>query len=355
MFLNGFSPPTRQNASTMIARILLVLLLLAPLPAAAKEFVDSAGRKVEIPDKPKRVFPAGPPAAVALYAVAPDLMAGWVRAPSEAEKAYLTPEVRELKAYGRIAGRGGTANIEAVLAAKPDLIIDVGSVDQTYASLADRVQKQTGIPYILIDGAFDQSATTLRTLGTVLDRETRAIELSAYASETLESLSLAIAQIPPSDRPRVYYARGADGLETAPKGSITVETLDAAGANNVVEGGQGLSRVSPEQVLGWNPDAIVTIDANFASRAKTDPVWSSVKAVQDGRIYAAPSLPFGWLDAPPAVNRLIGVRWLAKSLYGDKIPGDLRAETKRFYKLFYGVELDDARLDALLAGASGAK
>ena len=55
---------------------------------------------------------------------------------------------------GRITGRGNTANLEVVLALKPDLILDVGSVSATYVSLAERVQQQTGIPYALLDGRF---------------------------------------------------------------------------------------------------------------------------------------------------------------------------------------------------------
>ncbi|MFD1333028.1 iron ABC transporter substrate-binding protein [Methylopila musalis] len=326
-------------------------MLVAACPAAAKVFTDAAGRRVEIPDAPKRVLPAGPPAAVLIYVLAPDLLAGWTRAPGADETPFLRPEVRDLPAYGRLAGRGGTANIEAVLAAKPDLIVDVGSVDATYASLADRVQAQTGIPYILIDGALAASPDTLRSLGLALNRETRAAELAAYADDTLASVAEGVARIPAEERPRVYYARGPDGLETAPKGSITVESLDAVGAVNVAEGGTGLARVSPEQILGWNPDAVVTIDQRFATRAKTDPIWSGIKAVRDGRVYAAPSLPFGWLDAPPAVNRLIGLRWLASALYGGGSSDDLRAETKRFYALFYGVALGEPELDRLLPPA----
>ncbi|GLK74791.1 iron ABC transporter substrate-binding protein [Methylopila jiangsuensis] len=333
------------------ALALVTALLAAACPAAAKVFTDAAGRRVEIPDAPKRVLPAGPPAAVLVYVVAPDLLAGWTRAPSADEKPFLRPEVRDLPAYGRLAGRGGTANLEAVLAAKPDLIVDVGSVDKTYAALADRVQAQTGVPYILIDGALAKSPETLRRLGLALNRETRAGELATYADDALTSVAAGVARIPTEARPRVYYARGPDGLETAPKGSITVESLDAVGAVNVAEGGTGLARVSPEQILGWNPDAVVTIDQRFATRAKSDPVWSGIKAVREGRVYAAPAAPFGWLDAPPAVNRLIGLRWLARALYGGAFPGDLRAETKRFYALFYGVALDDARLDDLLPAA----
>ena len=340
---------------TLLSRILSLATLLAalalPAPAEAKSFTDSAGRTVELPDAPKRVLAAGPPAAILLYTVAPDLMAGWVRAPSAAEKPYLLPETRDLPEYGRLTGRGGTANIEAVLAAKPDLIVDVGSVDPTYASLADRVQSQTGIPYILIDGALADSANALRSLGVALGRQTRAEELAGYAAITIEDVAADLAKIPAEKRPRVYYARGPDGLETAPKGSITVETLDLAGAVNVAEGGKGLSRVSPEQILKWNPDAIVTLDPGFRERAAKDPVWSGVTAVRDGRIYSAPTAPFGWLDAPPGVNRLIGLRWLASTLYPDAAPGMLRDDAKAFYKLFYQVDLTDEALDALLGSA----
>ena len=53
---------------------------------------------------------------------------------------------------GRLTGRDNTANVEAVLAQRPDLILDYGSVGTTYVSLADRVQAQTGLPDLLLDG-----------------------------------------------------------------------------------------------------------------------------------------------------------------------------------------------------------
>jgi len=38
------------------------------------------------------------------------------------------------------------------------------------------------------------------------------------------------------------------------------------------------------------------------------------------RVYLAPTQPFAWIDQPPAVNRLIGLRWLAALLkQGHKI------------------------------------
>src|SRR5262249_48375259 len=154
---------------------------ILPTITQARSITDAAGRKVEIPDRITRVLAAGPPAAVLTYVLAPDKLTGWVRAPDEAGKAYLMPSVRDLPTYGRLTGKGGTANMEAVLAAKPDIIIDVGTVDATYSSLADKVQSQTGIPYVLIDGSFAKSGDTLRVAGDMLGVGDRAKTLADYA------------------------------------------------------------------------------------------------------------------------------------------------------------------------------
>jgi iron complex transport system substrate-binding protein len=50
------------------------------------------------------------------------------------------------------------------------------------------------------------------------------------------------------------------------------------------------------------------------------------------------------------VNRLIGLWWLAKILYPELFPEDLRALTRDFYHRFYHVELSDAQLDRVLSG-----
>ena len=125
---------------------LLVLVAISTSPALSRSITDSAGRTVEIPDAVSRVFAAGPPASTLLYVLAPDKMIGWVRTPRAAEKPYLLPSVRDLPKLGRLTGRGDTLNLERLISAKPDIIIDYGTISDTYKSLADRVQSQTGIP-----------------------------------------------------------------------------------------------------------------------------------------------------------------------------------------------------------------
>jgi iron complex transport system substrate-binding protein len=311
--------------------------LLAPRYARAATVSDSAGRTVPVPARVERVFPAGPPAAIFLYTLAPDLLIGWPRANRREEREFLLPDVGGRPEVGRITGRGNTANLEVVLALKPDLILDVGSLNPTYVSLADRVQQQTGIPYALLDGRFDGIPLGYRTLGALIGRREQGEGLARDAEGTMKTILQRVGLIPAERRPRVYYARGPRGLETGLGGSINVETIELVAQNVAGETRGGLANVSIEQVLLWNPDVIITIDQDFAANIWNDTAWAPVAAVRARRVHLSPKLPFGWVDFPPTVNRLIGLWWLAKILYPDLFPEDLRALTRDFYSRFYHV------------------
>jgi iron complex transport system substrate-binding protein len=326
--------------------------LLAPRAARAATVTDSAGRAVPIPGRVERVFPAGPPAAIMLYTLAPQLLLGWPRPNGAAEREFLLPDVGGRPEVGRITGRGNTANLEAVLNVKPDLVLDVGYVTDTYISLANRVQEQTGISYALLDGSFGATAGAYRLLGDLIGRRDDAEVLARYTETTVATISGRIAAVPKDRRPRIYFARGPRGLETGLGGSITVETIEFLAQNVAGETRGGLGTVSIEQVLVWNPDVIVTIDKDFAAKVYDDQAWSSIAAVKARRVHLSPRLPFGWVDFPPSVNRLIGLWWLAKILYPDLFPEDLRALTREFYDKFYHVQVTDPQLDRVLAGSS---
>jgi iron complex transport system substrate-binding protein len=328
----------------------LSALALLPRQSFAAAVKDATGRTISIPDKVTRVFPAGPPAAIMLYTLAPDLLIGWPRANRPEELEFLLPEVGSRPEIGRITGRGNTANLETVIGLKPDLILDVGSTSQTFVSLAERVREQTGIPYALLDGRFDATAASYRLLGALTRREKQAEALAAYTETAFSTIAGRIKDVPAAERPRAYYARGPRGLETGLGGSINVETIEMLARNVAAGQSGGLANVSIEQVLLWNPEVIVTIDQTFAANVASDPAWSSVAAVQRGRVHLSPKMPFGWVDFPPSVNRLIGLWWLAKILYPERFPEDINERTRDFYKRFYHVEVTDAQLARVLSG-----
>jgi len=337
-----------------IGAVALLCALLAP-PVVAQERVvtDGAGRQVKVPAHIERVFAAGSPAAITLFTLAPDKLLGWTGPLRDEEKAFLPQRYAELPVLGRLTGRANTANVETVLAAKPDLIIDLGDVDPTHVSLAERTQEQTGLPYLIYDGSFDKTPELYEALGVVLGDERKARDLADYTRRVLTELKQGLARVPPEHRPRVYYARGPQGLETALAGSINAEVLTFLGAQNVAATGErhNIAAVSPEQILGWDPDVVITLDDRFYHDVWTDPVWQGVKAVREKRVFLAPTLPFPWFDQPPAVNRLIGARWLASVLYPEVFSRDLRETTSDFYRRFYHVDLTEAQLDQLLHAA----
>ena len=345
-------------AFSRILRCVIVLAIAGLMSSGAvardREFVDATGRKVEVPERVQRVMAAGPTAAVVLYVLAPDKMVGWPNAPRPNEREFILPAARDLPELGRLTGRGDTANIEVVLKAKPDLVFDFGSVSPTFASLAERVQDRTGLPYLLIDGRLDQTAAGLRAIGAVLGVTERAEAIARYVETTERLIDERLKDIPASARRKVYLARQPNGLETGLTGSINTEIIERAGGVNVAERGNargGIANVSIEQVLAWAPDTVITWDPNFFAGYASDPAWAAVSAVQQKRVFLAPRLPFGWIDAPPSINRIIGLRWIAGLLYPDKFPEDIRAQAREFIKLFYQVDITDAQLDHILAGA----
>jgi iron complex transport system substrate-binding protein len=85
----------------------------------------------------------------------------------------------------------------------------------------------------------------------------------------------------------------------------------------------------------------------------TNGLWAGIDAVERGRVYLSPIAPFGWIDRPPSINRLIGLKWLSSLFYPEQVQLDLAAETRRFYKLFYHVDLSDEQLDGLIAWSQG--
>ncbi|MDB5409052.1 MAG: periplasmic binding protein [Rhodospirillales bacterium] len=334
----------------------LVAAALLPFAVSAQTvFTDDGGRSVTIPLHVAHVLPAGPPASADMLMMAPEKLVGTTRGLSPAEAAFLPPAAGSLPALGRLTGRGNTINLETVVKAAPDLVLDLGYVSDTFVSLADRVQQQTGIPYVLIGGGLADTPSTLRKLGTVLGTPGRAEALARYAEETLALLKDRIAAVPPDKRPSIYVARGPRGLETGIAGSINAEAIELAGGRNVATptlGARGLATVSMEQILAWQPDVVITIDAGFYQTVWSDPLWQQLAAVKAKQIYLAPTQPFGWVDEPPAANRLIGLRWLAKLLYPSLFPEDIRSEARRFYALFYQREPSDQQLKALLAGTT---
>jgi iron complex transport system substrate-binding protein len=330
----------------------LVLLLAAPCFSDAREIIDMAGRHVTIPDRITRVYGSSPPATLAIYALAPEAMIGLNTPYQIGEQSLLRKEIESLPSLGSQAGFGRTLNPEEVMSRHPDLVI--AWLDR----FVDNAQAEAkfgkmGLPvvFVKLDTLGDYPAT-FRFLGVLFERNEKAEALAAYIEEAQARVKRAVGDVPPAQKARVYYAESPDGLVTDCDKSFHAEPINLAGGDNVYHCEQathmGMEKISLEQIIGFRPDFILSQDKSFSTSVAANPAWRNVPAIKSGKVFYIPHEPFNWLDRPPSYMRALGVQWLANLFYRERYPFDLAAETKRFYRLFLGVEISDTDVDHIL-------
>jgi len=330
--------------------LIFLALVAAALPAAARDFTDAFGRTVTLPDTIARVLPAGPPAAVALYTVAPEKMIGWVRPLSDAQTAFIAEPYRNLAVAGRLTGKEADIGAAEVKALKPDLILDIGDLKPQYRALADKIQSETGVPYVVLDGSIAQMPELYGQLKELFGGGLRADLLTMQSASML---AVVADRKGSAIRPgRIYYAQSRDaaGMMGGMSGidPSVLETLGAVSFNGK-HSEAGHSNVTPGQIAEYNPDIVLASTPEVAKQLAADPTWRAVPAIAAGKVYAVPAVAFGWLGTPPGVNRLIGLEWLSALLYPQQPKRDLAADVRAFYHSYYHIDLADAQVQTLLA------
>ena len=321
--------------------------------------VDHAGREVTIPTAKtiERIYYTSALAQVYIFSLDPELQGGTSSQFTKEQMEYLPEDMNKLLYMGAFSD-GGQIKYEMLMEQDIQIVFSISGVELTpwNVSDADRLQNATGIPVVLVDGSFDKIAEAYRFVGDIIGREERAEELATYLEDIYEEVTEAMSQVNDDERISLYYAEGPFGLSTEPNVSQHALTFEIAKANNVAAVEEipdlGMTSVSLESVLKWDPEVIIAWDNVIAGGAdeiiRTNPNWANIRAVQDGRVYTMPHSPFAWCDRPPGVNRFIGIQWVANMLYPDLYDIDMVERTKEFYKKMYWVDItDEQALDLL--------
>ena len=317
-------------------------------------FTDSLGREVEIPKEPKRLAPSGPLSQIFLYTLCPDLIVGWSSNFSDKQKEFIEEKYWSLPTYGQLYGKNANLSMEELLAADPDLIIDVGEVKKGMTEDLDALQEQLGIPVIFIEASVDLLPKAYETAGGLFGVEKEAKVLSDYISKTLAHAKEVREGLKEEEMATVYYGLGQMGLEPNAEGSFHAQVLDIVGAVNVakLEAGNA-DAVSMEQIMLWNPDVVVLDPGGPFDEVLVSPEWQTLVAVQAGRVYDVPIGPYNWMGRPPSVNQILGVNWLGSLLYPEQYTMDMVAETITFYELFYHVTITEETAAQLMENSIG--
>jgi iron complex transport system substrate-binding protein len=333
--------------------IVCLFVTVFAVPGHAADFVDSAERYVVLPDRIGRVMAADQSAAVLVFVLSPEKLVGWSRPLTREQRAYLPAKFARLPIAGQLTGPTPTVAADAIARLRPDLIIETGIVSPETAARADAIQQQTRIPYLLLDGGIQQIPDTLATVGAMLGVAERGQSLADSARGQIDDLRGKLLITESTERPLVYYGRGADGLETGLARSQVMAAIDQAGVINVAArlGSGELTRATREQIFQWDPAFIIAEQRSFYNALQRDRTWRGLTAVTSKRVYLAPAEPFGWIDDPAGVNRIIGLPWLSALFYPEVYQTDLRATVREFYDKFYRIKLTDRQLEALVRPA----
>ena len=278
-----------------VLRALPLALVLACRPAPpAGRLVDDGGVAVTLAAPPRRVVSLIPATTELVFALgAGERLVGrtsWCDFPPEAAR---VPDL----------GNGIGPNLEAVVAAKPDLVL-------LYKSAANRaaVERLRGLGMPVLELATDRMQD--------FDRVTRLVGLALGEPARAESLvarterELAAATTRPPVRPSVLILVWDRPPMTLGRGSFLSEIVERAGARNLFDDiATSSAPISVEAVVARDPDFILvsgTGEPGIASR----PEWHSVRAVRERRFLHVEGSEFN----RPSPRVALAVRELAAAL-----------------------------------------
>lgn len=301
--------------NNMVLLGILVLLLCGAAGCVSTENIgnnsgktitvtDDLGREVVIPAEVKTVGTSGSGSArYVVYLDALEMLAGvdatdTATTPSTEGRPYMLahPEIAKLPLLG---ASKAVIDAELALSISPDVIL-YSIEGGTSAAVADEAYAKTGIPIVCFNQydpaeQFDQFASNIRLLGTVLGKEERAESVVTYFSAMRSDLIHRTPDVPMSEKPVVYIGgvsnRGTHGMVST-KPEFVGFTLLSANQKAAGIGDMDAAHIAKEKILEWNPE-ILFVDLGTLRAAgggalielKTNPAYQEIAAVVSGNIY----------------------------------------------------------------------
>ena len=316
----------------------------------AQIYEDMLGTKIEI-KKVEKIHAATPTLLYSLYAIDKDKIAGLNFPFNEDEAKYIDEKILNLPVLGGWFGQGRVPNSEMILQTKPDVILLSDSTKKMGEKKLKSSLGNIDVPLVYLkSNTLEELVLSFSYIGKLVNKEERAKKLEDYGNESL-NLAKEIAK-KVDKKPKVYYAEGNNGLLTDCNTSIHSELINLASGDNVhkcqATNSFGKEAINFEQVLNYNPEIILVYEKEFYKNIYKDKKWQLIDAVKNKKVYFLPKGPFSWFDRPPSFMRLLGLKYVISILHPDLYELDIYEESKKFYKLFLDLDLNDSQIDDIL-------
>jgi ABC-type Fe3+-hydroxamate transport system substrate-binding protein len=239
---------------------------------------DGAGRQVALAGPARRIVSLSPAVTELLFALgAGDRLVGrttWCDYP---------PEARQVPAVGD----GMNPDLEAVVAARPDLVVLYRSA--LNESAADQLGRLGIAALLLTQDRLEDLARAARLLGRFTGRESAGDSLAAAIARVLTtpapSLGVRLALVAWDNPPMVIGG-----------GSYLDQIATLAGADNVFHDLGSADVVSLETIAARDPDVIVVLSDSAAAGPPAfarRPSWQVIRAVRQRRFVTLAGSLFG--------------------------------------------------------------
>jgi iron complex transport system substrate-binding protein len=326
--------------------------------------VDHGDRTVTVPVNPERVVITGILPLASVLTVYLDscksIVAMEPASMNAAKNGILSELYPDIVNINTDIMSGEDVNVEAILALDPDVVFyNAGN-----SSEGEKLENAglTAVGFSATKWNYDCIETYNQWIS-LLDQiyPQRAEERGTLVADTSTAIYNEIQEkvkdISQSEKQKVLFLYQYDENTMVTSGSNFFGQwwCDAVGALNAAEEVAADNKnavITMEQVYAWNPDVIII--TNFTSAQPEDLYnnaigsddWSSVKAVQDHRVY---KMPLGtYRTYTPGVDTPMTLEWLAQAVYPDLFADiDVQADVKKYYLQLYGIDLTDAQVEAM--------
>lgn len=274
---------------------------------------DALGRRVTLPERPKRIVVTSASFLEPLEKVGgADLVVG--RPDSHNQ---MPDYAKKLTSVGKVY----QIDLEKVVACKPDLVIlNKGMNDKLVDSLTD-----AGIPCVVLDmKSYDDVKQELDVLGQITGKEAEAVDLMKEMDAKINDVK---GKLPDQQSCRVAIIHSTNqGLSVQLNGSIAGSIAKMLGWDNVAANDTPLPNdpdsapYSLETLASENPEFIFVtsmgdpkeLQAKMEQTMQSDPAWNTISAVRDGHVYY---LPQDLFLLSPGVHYPDAVETMAKCVY----------------------------------------
>lgn len=270
-------------------------------PGFPRTLTDARGQKLTLQAPPQRILSLIPSDTEVLYALGASERVVAVTAADD-----YPPEVKQKPSVANVY----TAEVEPILAQKPDLVLAIESLNQKPIAALEALH----VPVFVIDPKnVTETYAAIRLLGQVVGMEAKAEQVVTEMQARMTAIQSIVSKA--THRPKVLIMYGTDPIYTTGPNTFINELITQAGGQNIVDTPIANNIISAEEVALRQPEVILC-GKTLTEKVRNMPGWAqSVPAVKNSRLYAEEP-PDGTLIRP--TPRLVkGVEALARYLHPE--------------------------------------